>query len=176
MDAIVNKVAESGIITLDLVEYLPKDVVSFDLTPFLYMEMILKEKDYRAALQTHDWSQYAGKHVAVYCSADAIIPVWAYMLATTYLEPVAVSVYYGTEKELTTHLLQQTINNIATDEYVDKRVVIKGCGDTPIPDAAYLSITAKLRPVVKSLMYGEPCSTVPIYKTSSRPSPKEREV
>lgn len=164
MDAIVNKVAESGIITLDLVEYLPKDIVSFDLTPFLYMEMILKEKDYRAALQTHDWSQYAGKHVAVYCSADAIIPVWAYMLATTYLEPVAQSVFYGNEKELTTHLLHETINSIATEEYADKRVVIKGCGDTPIPDAAYLAVTARLRPVVKSLMYGEPCSTVPIYK------------
>ena len=164
MDAIVNKVAESGIITLDLVEYLPKGVVSFDLTPFLYMEMILKEKDYRAALQTHDWSQYAGKHVAVHCSADAIIPVWAYMLATSYLQPEAASVYYGTEQELITHLLHETINAIPTEEYVDKRVVIKGCGDTPIPDAAYLAITARLRPVVKSLMYGEPCSTVPIYK------------
>lgn len=164
MDAIVNKVAESGIITLDLAEYVPQNVVSFDLKPFLYMEMILKEKDYRAALQTHDWSQYAGKHVAVHCSADAIVPVWAYMLAASYLQPDSVSVYYGTVDELTTHLLQEGISAIATDEYTDKRVVIKGCGDTPIPDAAYLAITARLRPVVKSLMYGEPCSTVPIYK------------
>lgn len=164
MDAIVNKVAESGIITLDLVEYLPQGVAAFDLKPFLYMEMILKEKDYRAALQAHDWEQYAGKHVAVLCSADAIVPVWAYMLAASYLQPLAASVYFGTEGELTTHLLHQAISAIPPAEFADKRVVIKGCGDTPIPDAAYLAVTTHLRPVVKSLMYGEPCSTVPIYK------------
>lgn len=165
MEAIVNKVAESGIITLDLAPYLQgSDVVEFDLKPFLYMEMILKEKDYRAALQTHDWQQYAGKHVAVLCSVDAIVPVWAYMLAATYLQPIAASVYYGTTTELSKMLLTLRINEIPLDEYSDKRVVIKGCGDTPIPDAAYLAVTAHLRPVVKSLMYGEPCSTVPIYK------------
>lgn len=165
MEAIVNKVAESGIITLDLAPYLQgAEVVEFDLKPFLYMEMILKEKDYRAALQTHDWQQYAGKHVAVLCSADAIVPVWAYMLAATYLQPIAASVYYGTTTELSKMLLTLRINEIPLDEYSDKRVVIKGCGDTPIPDAAYLAVTAHLRPVVKSLMYGEPCSTVPIYK------------
>jgi len=165
METIVNKVAESGIITLDLTPYVTGiDVVAFDLTPFLYMEMILKEKDYRAALQTHDWQQYVGKHVAVHCTADAIVPVWAYMLAATYLQPVAASVYYGTTAELQKSLLMQHILAIPLEDYTDKRVVIKGCGDTPIPDAAYLAITAHLRPVVKSLMYGEPCSTVPIYK------------
>ncbi len=165
METIVNKVAESGIITLDLAEYLRgSDVAVFDLKPFLYMEMILKEKDYRAALQTHDWQQYAGKNVAVLCSVDAIVPVWAYMLAASYLQPTTASVYYGTAEELTKMLLTQRINEIPLDEYNDKRVVIKGCGDTPIPDAAYLAITAHLRPVVKSLMYGEPCSTVPIFK------------
>lgn len=164
MEPIVNKVAESGIITVDLSVYLPHDIVSFDLKPFLYQEMILREKEYRAALQTHDWAQYAGKNVAVMCSVDAIIPVWAYMLAASYLRPVARSVYYGTEEELVKHLLGKNIEQTDAQEYKDKRVVIKGCGDTPIPDAAYLAITQHLLPVVKSLMYGEPCSTVPIYK------------
>lgn len=165
METIVNKVAESGIITLDLAPYISTDnVVTFDLKPFLFMEMILKEKDYRASLQAHDWAQYTGKDVAVTCSADAIIPVWAYMLAASYLQPVAASVYFGTADELGKMLIINRLNAIDTAEYLDKRVVIKGCGDTPIPDAAYLVITAHLRPVVKSLMYGEPCSTVPIYK------------
>lgn len=164
MSAIVNKVAESGIITLDLAPFLPNNVVPFDIKPFLFREMILKEKDYRAALQEHDWQQYEGKHVAMFCSADAIVPVWGYMLASIYLEPVAASVYYGTEEEATKMLLANRINALPLDEYTDKRVVIKGCGDTPIPDAAYVAITAHLRPVVKSLMYGEPCSTVPLYK------------
>ncbi len=165
METIVNKVAESGIVTLDLAPYLPTDKIAvFDLKPFLFREMILREKDYRAALQTHDWQQYEGKHVAMHCSVDAIIPVWAYMLAATYLEPVAASVYYGTTEELTKALIHKHIAAIDTTEYEDKRVVIKGCGDTPIPEAAYVAITHRLRPHVKSLMYGEPCSTVPIYK------------
>ena len=165
METIVNKVAESGIITLDLAPFIPTDDIAlFDLKPFLFREMILREKDYRAALQTHDWKQYTGKHVAVTCSAEAIIPVWAYMLAASYLQPVAGSVYYGTIEALVNSLIQARINEINVDEYKDKRVVIKGCGDTPIPEAAYLAVTQHLRPVVKSLMYGEPCSTVPIYK------------
>jgi len=167
MEAIVNKVAESGIVTLDLAAYIPTDeVVLFDLKPFLFREMILREKDYRAALQTHDWKQYEGKHVAMLCSVDAIVPVWAYMLAASYLQPVVTSIYFGSEKELIASLIQQRINEIDVKEYTDKRVVIKGCGDTPIPEAAYIAVTQHLRPVVKSLMYGEPCSTVPIYKKS----------
>jgi len=165
METIVNKVAESGILTLDLAPFIPVgDVAVFDLKPFLFREMILKEKDYRAALQTHDWQQYAGRHVALTCSADAIIPVWAYMLAASYLQPVASSVVFGTEAELIASLVRARISKIDIAEYTDKRVVIKGCGDTPIPDAAYVAVTELLRPVVKSLMYGEPCSTVPIYK------------
>lgn len=166
MDTIINKVAESGIITLDLSHYLPAEtqISAFDLKPFLFREMILKEKDYRAALQTHDWEQYRNKHIAVHCSIDAIIPVWAYMLAASYLQPVAASVLFGTMEELKKNLLLAQIANLPIEEYTDKRVVIKGCGDTPIPDAAYVAITEHLRPVVKSIMYGEPCSTVPIYK------------
>jgi len=165
MEMIVNKVAESGLVTLDLAPYIPADEVAvFDLKPFLFREMILREKDYRAELQTHDWKQYEGKHTAVLCSVDAIIPVWAYMLAAAYLEPVAASVYYGSVEELVKSLIYKRIEKIDAAEYTDKRVVIKGCGDTPIPDAAYVAITQHLRPYVKSLMYGEPCSTVPIYK------------
>jgi len=162
---IVNKVAESGIITLDLAPYVNMDnVAAFDLKPFLFKEMILREKDYRAALQTHDWQQYAGKQVAVYCSTGAIIPVWAYMLAAVYLTPVATKVFSGTPEELAKSIIYQRIEAIDVAEYADKRVVIKGCGDQPIPDAAYVAVTAHLQPVVKSLMYGEPCSTVPLYK------------
>jgi len=167
METIVNKVAESGIITLDLTPFIPKDeVMTFDLKPFLFKEMILREKEYRASLQSHDWKQYEGKHVAVLCSADAIIPVWAYMLAASYLQPVSASVYYGSPEELTKQLIDRRINQIDLEEYRDKRVVIKGCGETPIPESAYLTVTQHLRPVVKSLMYGEPCSTVPIYKAA----------
>jgi hypothetical protein len=171
MEVIVNKVAESGILTLDLAQYIHKDDIAvFDLKPFLFREMILREKDYRAALPAYDWEQYQGKHVAVTCSVEAIVPVWAYMLAAAYLQPVAASLYYGTADELEKVLIQQRIHGIDVTEYTDKRVVIKGCGDTPIPDAAYLAVTERLRPVVKSLMYGEPCSTVPIYKRSSKPA------
>ena len=166
MDVIVNKVAESSLITLDLVPYLPaQDSLStFDLKPFLFREMILREKDYRTTLPAHDWSQYAGKHVAVFCSADAIIPVWAYMLAASFLQPVATSVFFGTPAEMEKNLIQQNINNIDLKDYTDQRVVIKGCGDIHVPEFAYVAITSHLRSAVKSLMYGEPCSTVPIYK------------
>ncbi len=166
MEQFVNKVAESGIITLDLVSFIPSEdsIASFDLKPFLFREMILREKDYRAALQTFDWQQYAGKHVAMFCSADAIVPVWAYMLAASYLQPIATSAYFGTPEEMIKVLITNKINAIDKADYTDKRVVIKGCGDTPIPEAAYVAVSLHLRPVVKSLMYGEPCSTVPIFK------------
>lgn len=172
MDTIVNKVAESGIITLDLANYIPKDeeLMLFDLKPFLFREMILREKDYRAELQTHDWSRYTGKPVAIQCTADAIIPMWAYMLAANYLQPVAQYVYFGSVDELKKELTVKNIEQITAEEYTDKRVVVKGCGDIPIPESAYVAITNKLRPVAKSIMYGEPCSTVPIYKKPNNPN------
>lgn len=168
MEKLVNKVAESGIITIDLVNYLPayERFVAFDIKPFLFKEMILKEKDFRAAMKEHDWEQYADKFVAVHCSADAIVPVWAFMLITSYLQPVAQAVYFGQTDEMYNKLIADNIATINTEEYTDKRVVLKGCGDKEVPAIAYLSATEKLRPVVKSLMYGEPCSTVPIYKQS----------
>ncbi|MBN9483161.1 MAG: hypothetical protein BGO70_00920 [Bacteroidetes bacterium 43-93] len=174
MEVIRNKVAESGIITLDLANYLANqaDIAMFDLKPFLFMEMILKEKDYRAALATHDWQQYKDKDVAVFCSVDAIVPLWSYMLAATYLQPIARSVYFGSAAELSKHIMLHNIGAINALEYEDKRVVVKGCGDKQIPEAAYVAITEKLRPVVKSLMYGEPCSTVPIFK---KPATKQED-
>lgn len=126
--------------------------------------MILKEKDFRESLKTIDWEIYRDKNVAITCSADAIIPVWAYMLVATYLEPVAKDFIMGDEKELHKTLFLKNIATINTNDYIDKRVVIKGCGETPIPDYVYMEITKRLRPVVKSIMYGEPCSTVPVYK------------
>ena len=164
-DEIINKVAQSVLTTLDLEEYYPKDeVVVFDLKPHLFMELILKEKDFRAALASMDWSPYEGKPVAVTCSTDAIIPVWAYMLVATYLQPVANDIIFGDENSATRQLFLQRIQQIDINSFIDKRVVVKGCGDLPIGEFAYMEITKRLRPVVKSIMYGEPCSTVPIYK------------
>jgi Protein of unknown function (DUF2480) len=160
-----NKVAESGIITLDLEQYYPKgEVAVFDMKDHLFMGLILKEKDFREALKNMDWEIYRNKNVAVTCSADAIIPVWAYMLVSAGLQPVAANVIFGTKEEILQQLLLGNIAAINTEQFTDKRVVIKGCGEIPISEAAYLQITHQLRPVAKSIMYGEPCSTVPIYK------------
>jgi hypothetical protein len=162
---IVNKVAESGLITLNLEAFLPAGPVKiFDIKDFLFMGLILKEKDFRTALQSLDWSVYKESHVAVTCSADAIIPSWAYMLIATYLQPVAASVYLGTAAEMEKFLVLKEIEALDAAAYTDKRLVIKGCADVPVPDAAYLAITQKLLPVAKSILYGEPCSTVPVYK------------
>ena len=164
-DLIVNKVANSGLITLDLETYFPKEaIVPFDLKAHLFMGLILKEKEFREALKTTDWQQYADKYVAVMCSADAIIPMWAYMLVSSYLQPVAKDIYVGTVAEMQKHLFLKSLNAIAVQEFQDQRVVVKGCGDVAIDSYAYGEITKLLVPVVKSIMYGEPCSTVPVYK------------
>jgi hypothetical protein len=166
-DPIINKVAESGLITLDLEKYYPSGAVAvFDMKDHLFMGMILKEKDFREALKTLDWSVFQDKNVALTCSADAIIPVWAYMLVATYLQPIAKEVVMGDEKELHKTMYLKNLSTIDVNEFADKRVVIKGCGETPIGDFAYMEITKLLRPVAKSIMYGEPCSTVPIFKKS----------
>jgi hypothetical protein len=164
-EVLINRVTESALTSLDLEELGGMvEVMVFDLKPFLFMELILKEKDYREALRQHDWSVYAGKLVTIQCSADAIIPMWANMLAAIYLEPVALGVVYGEERVAREKWLLQKVAEINTEDYRGKRVVLKGCGDEPVSEAVYVAITAKLRPVVKSIMYGEPCSTVPIYK------------
>ena len=164
-ETFVNKVAESGIVTLNLEDYFPKQGIQvFDMKDYLFMGLILKEKDFREALKTIDLANYENKIVALTCSADAIIPVWAYMLAASVLQPVASAVIFGNEEETSRHILLKNISGLNVAEFADQRVVIKGCGELPIPDAAYVAITSMLRPVAKSIMYGEPCSTVPVYK------------
>lgn len=164
-DAIVNKVADSGLITLDLENYFPKgEVAVFDMKDYLFMGMILKEKEFRESLKNLDWEVFRNKYVAITCSADAVIPVWAYMLVASVLTGIAKDFVMGDEKELHRTLFLKNLSAIDTNEYTDKRMVIKGCGETPIGEFAYTEITKLLKPVAKSIMYGEPCSTVPVYK------------
>ena len=164
-DPIINKVAESGLISLDLTQFIPStEIVLFDIKQYLFMELILKEKDFRAALTAADLSIYQDKIVGIYCSTDAIIPMWANMLIASALQPYAKAIYFGDEKKVREQILLDGITLIDSSEYLDQRVVVKGCGETPIGESAYIAITNKLRPVVKSIMYGEPCSTVPVYK------------
>lgn len=165
MEPIVNKVAESGIISLDLETFFSKEkIVVFDLKDYLFMGLILKEKDFRAALLTTDWEKFKDSYVAVTCSADAIIPMWANMLVTVYLTPIAKGIFFGTESYVKEQLLLNALDSIQGADYTDQRVVVKGCGEDPVPASAYVKITAILRPYAKSIMYGEPCSTVPLYK------------
>jgi Protein of unknown function (DUF2480) len=164
-EVFVNKVAESGLLTIDLEEFYPKgDVAIFDMKDHLFMGLILKEKDFREALKNLDFTIYQNKNVALTCTADAIIPVWAYMLAATYLQPFAKEIVFGNEEFLHKTIFLKNLAAINVNDYTDQRVVIKGCGELPITELAYVEITKLLRPVVKSIMYGEPCSTVPIYK------------
>ncbi|MBK6379011.1 MAG: DUF2480 family protein [Chitinophagaceae bacterium] len=161
----VNKVAESGIITLDLEDFYPKDETAvFDMKDHLFMGLILKEKDFREDMKNLDLTPYKDKNIALTCSADAVIPVWAYMLVASYLQPVAKEIIFGDADFLHKTLFLKNIEQINVENYKDQRVVIKGCGELPISETAYVAITNQLRPVVKSIMYGEPCSTVPVYK------------
>ena len=161
----INKVAESGLISLDLAQYIPKnEIVVFDIKPYLFKELMLKEKDFRASLATIDWSEFENKIVGIFCSTDAIIPMWANMLIVANLSPYVKSVFFGDENKTRELVLLEEIQKIDPSVFTDQRVVVKGCGDTPIGESAFIAITQKLRPVVKSIMYGEPCSTVPVYK------------
>ncbi len=164
-EVFVNKVEESGIITLDLEQFYPKEETAvFDMKDHLFMGLILKEKDFRETMKLLDLEPYKEKNIALFCSADAVIPVWAYMLVVSYLQPVAKEIIFGDAEFLHKTLFLKNIDKINITNYADKRVVIKGCGELPITEGAYVAITNLLRPVAKSIMYGEPCSTVPIYK------------
>ena len=164
-DVIINKVAQSGLITVDIENYFPTEkTVFFDLKNYLFMDLILKEKEYREALKNVNWEEFEGKNVAIGCTTDAIIPLWAYMLAVSYLREFAADIVFGDETQLTDTLLLKNIRNIDAKEFEGKRVVVKGCGDKKIPESAYVEITKILYPVAKSIMFGEPCSTVPIFK------------
>ena len=147
---LVNRVANSGLVTIDLEELYPAgDIVAFDLKNYLFRELILREKDFREALKEHDWAQYMGKNLAVFCSADAIIPIWAYMLVPEQVAEIAFL------KKLAT---------LDLSAYAGKRLVVKGCSNRPVPPSAYLDLTRRLQPIALSILFGEPCSTVPVYK------------
>lgn len=162
---LVNRVAQSGLTTLNLEDFFPAgELAHFDLTDYLFMGLILKEKDFREALKIHDWTQYQGKILLTYCTADAIIPVWAYMLVTTYAAPYAKDIFQGDADAYYKSAFNRALSTIEASNYAGQRVVIKGCSDKPVPPSAYVELTRLLQPFAQSIMYGEPCSTVPIYK------------
>lgn len=162
---IINKVAQSGLVTLDPAQfYAPGERVVYDIKDNLFHGLMLREKDFREFVKEHDWAQYRDKNVAVTCTADAIVPAWAYMLLANRLAPYAREVVFGDADVLETVLFVKEVAALDVEQYRDQRVVIKGCGDVPVPVSAYVELTQRLTPVAKSLMFGEPCSTVPIYK------------
>lgn len=164
-EILVNKIEQSGLITIDLQKMAPDiDYVDFDLKPFLFRELILREKDFRQALKALDTTEYMGKTVLVYCSVDVIIPMWVYMLIATRLYGIAVQVLTMSPEEYTGKMWYETILSLDISEFKDKKVILKGCSDIEIPPAAYSLMTWRLLPTVQSLMYGEPCSTVPVFK------------
>lgn len=162
---IVNKVANSQLKTIDLEDYYPKgERTVIDIKNWLFHELILKEVDFREHLKNHDWSQYQDKFIALSCSSDAIIPSWAYMLISTFLTQHAKKTVVGNLTELETVIFQELIHNLNIDDFKEKPVIIKGCSNKPIPPTAYIQLIEKLQPHVKSIMFGEACSTVPLFK------------
>jgi len=165
---IVNKVAQSGLLTFDLASLKSTaETAVYDIKDNLFQGLILREKDFRAFVKEHDWSVYAGKNVLITCTADAIVPTWAYMLLANQLEPYAREVFFGSEETFEDLLFERALVNLDMDRFKDQRVVVKGCGDIKIPTSAFITFTGKLSKVAKSIMYGEPCSTVPIFKRKS---------
>jgi hypothetical protein len=162
---LVNRVAASSLITLDLEKYYPEvNLAHFDIKDYLFKELILREKDFREALKVHDWEQYQGKTLLVYCSSDAIIPIWAYMLVASHATPFTEDLFQGTEEVFLENAYSNIIDALDPAAFEDQRIVIKGCSDKKVPLSAYLNLTQKLQPIAKSILFGEPCSTVPIYK------------
>jgi hypothetical protein len=164
-EEIINKVANSGLVSLDLEDFYDhhKKLI-FDIAPFLWQGIALKEKDFREALKEYDWAQFQNAYVGIICSADAIIPTWAYMLIASKLQNISKNVVFGDLEQVEAAVYREIIKNIDLDEYVGKKVVVKGCGKLGVPTDAYIQITEKLLPIVASLMFGEPCSTVPVFK------------
>lgn len=162
---LINRVANSGIKVINLEEFYPtREIIAFDLKPYLYKELILKEKEFRAALKEVDWSEFSDKIVLLYNSTDAIIPVWAFMLTSTYLSDHAFELFQGDKNEFLKQHYLKVLSGIDFKIYAEERVVIKGCSNKTVPPAAYTEVTKKLKPFAQSIMYGEPCSTVPIFK------------
>ena len=166
---IINKVASSGIITIDLEEYYQKgERKIIDIKNQLFQGLILREKDFREYIKTNNWESYNNCFVAITCSADAIVPTWAYMLVSLALQPYANKICFGNLETLESILYEEQFSKINFENYKDARIVIKGCGNLPVPLHAYTSIAERLKPYAKSIMYGEPCSTVPLYKTAKK--------
>lgn len=162
---IVNRVANSGLITIDLSDYAHKEkILIFDVKDLLFGGIILKEKDFRSSLKEFDFSRYKGQIVALCCSAEAIIPMWAYMLVSSYLNPICSGLYFGKKEEVFQSILLKKITDIDSEKFKDKKVIVKGCGNIPLSEALYVAITQKLQNSVSSLMFGEACSAVPVYK------------
>lgn len=164
-ETIVNRVAASGLITIDPATYYPEgERVIYDIKNNLFQGLILREKDFRAFLKEHDFSLYEGKFVGIICSADAIVPTWAYMLLASHMEPYAKKVVFGDTDTLETVLYLEALDAVDFEQFRDKRVIVKGCADVPVPSAGYVELTNRLRKVARSIMFGEACSTVPVYK------------
>ena len=162
---IVNRVANSKLVTFNLEDFYPEGKrVSFDISTWLLEGIILKESDYRAAIKVHDWSQYQDTYVALYCSTDAIVPGWAYLLISLQLTPYAKKVVVGTLETLESILFTEILSELDVTELADKPIIIKGCAHKPIPQNAYVLLAEKLQPLAKSSMCGEACSSVPLYK------------
>ena len=167
MDEIVNKVANSVLEVFDLEDYYPSGIrTQLDISQWLLDGFLLKEKDFREALKNHDWSQFQNHFVAIHCSTDAIIPAWASILVTVYLSPFANKVVFGNLIDLETSLYQEILSTLDYSKYQDKPVILKGCSKKPVPESAYIMAIQKLQPFAKSIMYGEACSAVPLYKKS----------
>ena len=164
-EEIVNRVTQSKLVTFDLEDYYPEGKrLLLDIKDWLHEGFILREKEFRAYVAQHDWEQYKEAFVALHCSTDAILPGWAFMLLATKLQPYAQKVVQGSLVDLETSLFQSILEDLDLSEYKDKPVIIKGCSHKPVPSNAYLLITSRLQPIVKSLMYGEACSSVPLFK------------
>lgn len=164
-EEIVNRVANSKLITVNLEDYYPKGQrVLFDIKDWLFEGFVLREKDFRNQVSEYDWSQYQDNYVALTCSSDAIIPGWAYVLISIQLQPFAKKIMIGNLETLETSIYQDVLNNLDISEFADKPIIIKGCSKKPVPQNAYIMLANKLKPVAKSIMYGEACSSVPLYK------------
>lgn len=164
-EKIINKVAESGLVNFDISDLRPQGRrIGLDLKEFLYEGLILTEKDFREQVENMDLPNYEGGLVYLYCSTDAIVPLWAYFLISSKLEGVAKKIVFGSLEDLEMLLMSEEIQKYDFSEFQDKRVLVKGCSNFEIPTNAYVELVQKLKPWVKSLMFGEACSSVPIYK------------
>lgn len=165
MEPIINKVADSGLLTIDLEElHLPGQRVALDIKDWLFEGLVLREKDFRERIKSTDWSAFSGKCVAIHCSSDAIIPTWSFMLLAVAMRPFALRVHFGSMEEMEAAIYHEALLKLDLSVYKDQRVVIKGCSGVKVPASAYVTLTALLQPIVKSIFYGEPCSTVPVFK------------